>query len=94
MLLTAVIDAFSVTYMHRETGFLRFFLLLNLYSVGALLVLTAGSFDLLIGGWELVGMSSVMLIAFLNIVPAPCAMRSACSPLTGPAMSAFWSAHF
>ena len=66
VLLTAVIGAFSVTYMHRETGFLRFFLLLNLYSFGALLVLTAGSFDLLIGGWELVGISSVMLIGFFE----------------------------
>ena len=66
VLLTALVGAFSVTYMHRETGFLRFFLLLNLYSFGALLVLTAGSFDLLIGGWELAGISSVMLIAFFE----------------------------
>ena len=66
VLLTALIGAFSVTYMHRETGFLRFFLLLNLYGFGALLVLTAGSFDLLIGGWELAGISSVMLIAFFE----------------------------
>jgi len=66
ILLTAVISAFSRTYMHREPGFLRFYLQLNLFAFGALIVLTAGSFDLMIGGWELVGLSSVLLIAFFE----------------------------
>ncbi len=66
ILLTALIAVFSATYMHREPGFLRFYLQLNLFATGALLVLTAGSFDLLIGGWELVGISSVLLIAFFE----------------------------
>jgi len=66
ILLTSLIAAFSVTYMHREAGFLRFYLQLNLFAFGALLVLSAGSFDLVIGGWELVGISSVLLIAFFE----------------------------
>lgn len=66
VLLTGLISAFSRTYMHRESGFLRFYLQLNLFAFGALLVLTAGSFDLMIGGWELVGLSSVLLIAFFE----------------------------
>lgn len=71
ILLTALIAVFSATYMHREPGFLRFFLQLNLFGIGALLVLTAGSFDLLVGGWELVGISSVLLIAFFEARTGP-----------------------
>ena len=33
---------------------------------GAVLVFTSGSFDLLIGGWELVGITSVLLISFFQ----------------------------
>lgn len=66
ILLTALVAVFSATYMHREAGFLRFYLQLNLFGCAALLVLTAGSFDLLIGGWELVGVSSVLLVAFFE----------------------------
>lgn len=66
ILLTSLIAVFSATYMHREAGFLRFYLQLNLFAAGALLVLTAGSYDLVIGGWELVGISSVLLIAFFE----------------------------
>lgn len=64
--LVGVVSAFSLRYVHRERGFFRFFLLLHLFSCGALLVLTAGSFDLLLCGWELVGLTSVLLIAFFD----------------------------
>lgn len=63
-LLIGVVGVFSVRYLHRERGYFRFFVLLHLFSFGALLAFTAGSFDLLIGGWELVGITSVLLIAF------------------------------
>jgi NADH-quinone oxidoreductase subunit L len=65
-LLVGVVVAFSVRYMHREPGFLRFFFLLNLFGFGILLLLAAASFDLLIGGWELVGLTSVLLVAFFQ----------------------------
>ena len=66
MLLAGLIGSFSKRYLHRERGYFRFFLLLHLFAFGASLVFAAGSFDLLLGGWELVGISSVLLIGFFN----------------------------
>lgn len=66
VLLVGVVGVFSVRYLHRDPGFHRFFLLLNLFGFGILLLFTVGSFDLLIGGWELVGLTSVLLIAFFQ----------------------------
>jgi NADH-quinone oxidoreductase subunit L len=64
VLLVGLIALFSKRYLHRDPHFNRFFLLLHLFAFGALLLFTAGSFDLLIAGWELVGITSVLLIAF------------------------------
>jgi NADH-quinone oxidoreductase subunit L len=69
--LSGLLGQFSATYLHRERGFLRFFLLLHLFAFGSLLAFAAGSFDLLVGGWELVGISSVLLIAFFQQRTAP-----------------------
>lgn len=71
VLLAGVIGHFSHTYLHRERGYLRFFALLHLFTFGALLVFTAGSLDLLVAGWELVGLTSVLLIAFFHERPEP-----------------------
>ena len=66
VVLAGLIGRFSVTYLHREPGFFRFFLLLHLFAFGSLLAFAAGSFDLLIAGWEIVGITSVLLIAFFQ----------------------------
>jgi len=66
VILVGLIAAFSKRYLHRDPHFNRFFLLLHLFAFGALLLFTAGSFDLLIAGWELVGITSVLLIAFFQ----------------------------
>ena len=66
VMLSGLIGQFSATYLHRERGFLRFFLLLHLFAFGSLLAFAAGSFDLLAAGWELVGITSVLLIAFFH----------------------------
>jgi len=71
VVLAGLIGQFSATYLHREPGFFRFFLLLHLFAFGSLLAFAAGSFDLLAGGWELVGITSVLLIAFFHRRPAP-----------------------
>lgn len=65
-ILAGVIGSFSRQYLHHERGFFRFFLLLQLFAFGAMLVFAAGNFDLLLGGWELVGISSVLLITFFH----------------------------
>lgn len=69
--LGGIAGSFSVRYVHRDRGFFQFFLLLNLFAFGALTAFTAGSIDLLIGGWEIVGVTSVLLIAFFGERPEP-----------------------
>ncbi|MGP0076049.1 MAG: proton-conducting transporter membrane subunit [Bryobacteraceae bacterium] len=71
VVLSGLIGQFSATYLHLERGFLRFFLLLHLFAFGSLLAFAAGSFDLLVAGWELVGITSVLLIAFFQQRPSP-----------------------
>ena len=71
VVLSGLIGEFSATYLHRESGFFRFFALLHLFAFGSLLAFAAGSFDLLIAGWELVGITSVLLIAFFDQRSAP-----------------------
>jgi NAD(P)H-quinone oxidoreductase subunit 5 len=71
VMLSGLIGQFSATYLHRERGFFRFFLLLHLFAFGSLLAFAAGSLDLLAAGWEIVGITSVLLIAFFQLRPAP-----------------------
>lgn len=71
VLLGGLVGRFSVTYLHREPGFSRFFLLFNLFAGGMSLLSLAGSLDLFFAGWELVGISSVLLIAFFHERAAP-----------------------
>ena len=71
VVLSGLIGQFSATYLHRDRGFHRFFLLLHLFAFGSLLAFAAGSFDLLVGGWEMVGITSVLLIAFFLQRPPP-----------------------
>ena len=63
-LLCLVTIRFSVDYMHRESGFQRFFLILNLFSSAMLLIVMAGNAVLAFIGWELAGISSYLLIAY------------------------------
>jgi NADH:ubiquinone oxidoreductase subunit 5 (subunit L)/multisubunit Na+/H+ antiporter MnhA subunit len=71
VVLVGLIGRFSATYLHREPGFFRFFLLLHLFAFGSLVAFAAGSFDLLVGGWEIVGITSVLLIAFFQYRTPP-----------------------
>jgi NADH-quinone oxidoreductase subunit L len=71
VMLSGLIGQFSATYLHRERGFFRFFLLLHLFAFGSLLAFAAGSFDLLAAGWEIVGITSVLLIGFFQLRPTP-----------------------
>lgn len=62
---------FSVRYLHREPGFFRYFLLLALFVGGMQIVVLAGGYDLLFVGWELAGISSMLLIAFFHLRRGP-----------------------
>ncbi|CAN94951.1 probable NADH dehydrogenase subunit [Sorangium cellulosum So ce56] len=70
-LIALLVGRFSVAYLHREPGFARFFLLLALFSTGMLGLVSAGTVDLLFAGWELVGATSVLLVAFFHEREAP-----------------------
>lgn len=71
LLLCGVIGAFAARYMHREPGYHRFFLLFALFATGMTAAGVAGSVETLFAGWELVGLSSVLLIGFFHERPAP-----------------------
>ncbi|GAB5500571.1 MAG: proton-conducting transporter membrane subunit [Pseudohongiellaceae bacterium] len=70
-LLLYLICSFSQRYLHKEPGFHRFYLVLLLFSLGLHLVCFSGTLELLLVGWELVGLSSVLLIAFFTQRPQP-----------------------
>ncbi|MBL9103874.1 MAG: proton-conducting membrane transporter [Myxococcales bacterium] len=57
---------FSVTYLHREPGFIRFFLLMLFFAAGMQLMVLAGSVELMFIGWEIVGITSVLLVGFFH----------------------------
>jgi NADH:ubiquinone oxidoreductase subunit 5 (subunit L)/multisubunit Na+/H+ antiporter MnhA subunit len=64
--LSIVISKFSSTYLLGERGFHRFFLLMLLFNAGNMLIILAGTIDLVIVGWEWVGFTSVLLISFFT----------------------------
>lgn len=63
-LLIGLITRYSSVYMHRETGFKRFFATLVSFIFGYNLVIISGNFETLYVGWEFLGISSFFLIAF------------------------------
>ena len=69
--LCGVIGAFANRYMHREQGFHRFFVCYALFLLGMVVTSLAGTIETLFSGWELVGLSSALLVAFFLERPAP-----------------------
>jgi NADH-quinone oxidoreductase subunit L len=62
--LTLLVTIFSRYYLHREAGFKRFFNCLLLFFAGYNLVIFSGNFETMFIGWEFLGISSFLLIAF------------------------------
>jgi NAD(P)H-quinone oxidoreductase subunit 5 len=69
--IAGVVSAFSNRYLHREPGYNRYFLLLAMFVTGMVLVALAGTVGVLFVGWELVGLSSALLVGFFHERPAP-----------------------
>jgi NADH-quinone oxidoreductase subunit L len=59
-----LIHVYAIGYMHGDPGFGRFFAYLNLFIFSMLTLVLADSFGVLFVGWELVGLSSYLLISF------------------------------
>lgn len=64
--LTALVARFSRTYLHKEPGFIRFFVLLGIFATGTQLIALAGALELFFAGWELIGISSAFFIGFFH----------------------------
>ncbi len=58
------VSFFSSRYLTRDPGYQRFFLNFLLFILGMLLVVLGSSVDLLFVGWEFLGISSALLVAF------------------------------
>ena len=59
-----LIHVYSVGYMHGDGLYSRFFAYLNLFAASMLVLILGDSFLTLFVGWELVGLSSYLLIGF------------------------------
>jgi NADH-quinone oxidoreductase subunit L len=69
--LSGTIGAFASSYMHRERGFNRFFVLYAIFVLGMVVTSLAGTIETLFAGWEMVGLSSALLVGFYQERPAP-----------------------
>ncbi len=58
------VAVFSRFYMHRESGFKRYFSTLLLFFSGYNIAVFAGNYETFFVGWEVVGITSFLLIAF------------------------------
>ncbi|HUG75744.1 MAG TPA: NADH-quinone oxidoreductase subunit L [Acidimicrobiia bacterium] len=59
-----LIHLYSIGYMHGDARFPRFFAYLNLFVTSMLVLVLANGFAVMFIGWELVGLSSYLLISF------------------------------
>ncbi len=96
-IMTMLVFIFSKYYMHRESGFKRFYYTLSLFFIGLTLIILAGNFEVLLLGWEFIGISSVLLIAFYRdrFLPARNALKvfSAYRIADAFLIVAIWYAH-
>ena len=81
-MLCGTIGAFATRYLHREPGYNRFFVLYALFVAGHGADLAGGTIETLFAGWELVGLSSALLVAFFHERPAPRGTGCGCGSST------------
>ncbi|MFO0594369.1 MAG: proton-conducting transporter membrane subunit [Myxococcaceae bacterium] len=62
----APIVRFSIPSFHREPGAERYWFLVFVFALGLALVFLSGNLDVFFLGWEVVGVTSVMLISFFR----------------------------
>ncbi|MEA2022930.1 MAG: NADH-quinone oxidoreductase subunit L [Actinomycetota bacterium] len=69
----ALIHIYSVGYMHGDERYTRFFSYMNLFIASMMTLVLADNFGLMFVGWELVGLSSYLLISFWFSKPSAAA---------------------
>jgi NADH-quinone oxidoreductase subunit L len=62
--LTFLITIYSRHYLHRESGYKRFFNTILFFNIGYSIIIFSGNMETLFIGWEILGVSSFLLIAF------------------------------
>ena len=62
--LTFLVTLYSRYYLHREAGYKRFFNTILFFYLGYNVTILSGNFETLFLGWEILGISSFLLIAF------------------------------
>lgn len=96
-ILIFIVSIFSRTYMHRESGYKRFYNHFLLFFVGLNLVQVSGNFETFFLGWEIVGITSFLLISFYRdrYLPVRNAMKVLSFYRLGDValVGAFWFAH-
>ena len=60
----SLIHLYSIGYMHGDERYPQFFAYLNLFLASMLILVLGANFAVLFVGWELVGLSSYLLISF------------------------------
>ncbi len=70
-MLCGTVGAFTSRYLHREPGFTRFYVCYAVFTLGMVLSSLAGTIEVLFFGWELVGLSSALLVAYFQERQAP-----------------------
>jgi NADH-quinone oxidoreductase subunit L len=62
--ITFMVTMYSRYYLHRETGYKRYFNTILFFYLGYSIIVLSGNLETLFVGWEILGISSFMLIAF------------------------------
>ena len=62
--LSLVIQVFSTSYMSKDVNYTKYFEYFNFFVFSMLLLVLSGNFLVMFFGWELVGLSSYLLISF------------------------------
>jgi NADH:ubiquinone oxidoreductase subunit 5 (subunit L)/multisubunit Na+/H+ antiporter MnhA subunit len=71
LVLCGTVGAFTSRYLHREPGYGRFYVSYSFFTLGMVITSLAGTIEVLFLGWELVGLSSALLVAFFHERPTP-----------------------
>lgn len=62
--LAYIVIFFADRYMHRESGYHRYYATIQLLFLGFFILVTAGSLEMIFAGWEILALASFLMIGF------------------------------
>lgn len=71
MIITSLVHLFSIGYMHGDAKYSRYFAFLGIFAFSMLGIVVTNNFLMMYAAWELVGLSSYLLIGFWYEKPMP-----------------------